>query len=186
MRAMAAKLITQSWKELQERAFAEMGSEGIPIEEIKFKKYAYIKYMGQFQDHETESPVEELTSIADTMLLINAFEDIYGRKYPVASKYPEAGYFISELAVNASFALPKPILKKRPLEDEKPLKETFKGKREVYYKGQWIEFDIWEMDMLNAGNVVRGPAIIEHPATTQFIPPDRKVRFDEYRIIHYS
>jgi N-methylhydantoinase A/oxoprolinase/acetone carboxylase beta subunit len=41
------------------------------------------------------------------------------------------------------------------------------------------------MDELKAGNVVNGPAIIEHPATTFYIPPDRHAAFDERRLIHY-
>jgi N-methylhydantoinase A/oxoprolinase/acetone carboxylase beta subunit len=41
------------------------------------------------------------------------------------------------------------------------------------------------MDELLAGNVVNGPAVIEHPATTLLIPPTHHVEFDARRLIHY-
>jgi acetone carboxylase, beta subunit len=43
----------------------------------------------------------------------------------------------------------------------------------------------YEMDELQAGNVVGGPAVIEHPATTLLIPPTHHVEFDSRRLIHY-
>jgi N-methylhydantoinase A len=185
-RAMTANRITQAWRELKERATTELRSEGISLNGVTFKHFAYMRYTGQFQDYETLSPLEELSSPEDTRSLINAFEDTYGKIYPEGSKYPEAGYMISEVAVIASFALPKPLLERRPLKAEDPPLEAHKSQRKAYYNRQWQEFTVWEMDWLDAGNVVKGPAIIEHPATTLLVPPARQVRFDELRIIHYA
>jgi N-methylhydantoinase A/oxoprolinase/acetone carboxylase beta subunit len=42
------------------------------------------------------------------------------------------------------------------------------------------------MDRLEAGNVVNGPAVIEHPATTLLIPPECHVEFDARRLIHFQ
>lgn len=38
---------------------------------------------------------------------------------------------------------------------------------------------------MRAGNVVNGPAVLEHPATTLLVPPEHHVEFDSRRIIHY-
>jgi N-methylhydantoinase A/oxoprolinase/acetone carboxylase beta subunit len=42
------------------------------------------------------------------------------------------------------------------------------------------------MDLLQAGNRVDGPAIIEHPMTTLVIPPQNYVDFDEHKFIWYK
>jgi N-methylhydantoinase A/oxoprolinase/acetone carboxylase beta subunit len=76
----------------------------------------------------------------------------------------------------------KPNLAKRKLQKSKPSKDAFKAKRQVYWKGSWKPFDTWEMDNLMPGNIVEGPAIIEHPATTFVIPPEYRTRLDEYQI----
>jgi len=51
--------------------------------------------------------------------------------------------------------------------------------------GKWKEFDIWEMDLLEAGNRIDGPAIIEHPMTTLVIPAENYVQFDDHKFIWY-
>jgi N-methylhydantoinase A/oxoprolinase/acetone carboxylase beta subunit len=48
-----------------------------------------------------------------------------------------------------------------------------------------MKFDLWEMDLLQAGNRVGGPAIIEHPMTTLVVPPEKCVELDECKIIWY-
>ena len=79
---------------------------------------------------------------------------------------------------------PKPVLQKYSDLKEKPPEEAFKGEREVYL-GRWINAEIYEMDLLGAGNRIEGPAIIEHPMTTLVVPPDCHVRFNEYRFIDF-
>ena len=40
------------------------------------------------------------------------------------------------------------------------------------------------MEKLAAGNVVKGPAVIELSATTLVVPPDAEVTLDSHRIFH--
>ena len=48
----------------------------------------------------------------------------------------------------------------------------------------WAATEIYEMGLLAAGNVIPGPAILEAPATTLVVPPDRIVELDEHGIFH--
>ncbi len=48
-----------------------------------------------------------------------------------------------------------------------------------------MPFRVYEMDELRPGNLVLGPAIIEHPATTLIVAPGRQAQFDEWRFIRY-
>jgi acetone carboxylase beta subunit len=97
---------------------------------------------------------------------------------------PEMGYAITAVYCEAMVDRIKPVVARYPLKDEKPPQNAYKGKREVYHR-KWTEFDVWEMDLLEAGNRIDGPSIVEHPMTTLVIPPENYVEFDEYKLIWY-
>ncbi len=40
------------------------------------------------------------------------------------------------------------------------------------------------MKLLDAGNIVDGPAVIEAPATTLVVPPNYRVKLDKHRVFH--
>jgi N-methylhydantoinase A/oxoprolinase/acetone carboxylase beta subunit len=42
------------------------------------------------------------------------------------------------------------------------------------------------MDLLEPGNRVNGPAILEHPMTTLVVPPNYHVDMDERKLIWYQ
>ncbi len=185
-RMMAQSAINSAWEELEKLALAEMEAEGIPKEKVKFEHLAYVRYSGQLDDHEVVSPVSRVEKLEDLDSIVEAFEETYEKIYPKAAKFPEAGYMILEVAVVAHAERPKPKIVRKPLAGKKPSEQAFKGEREAYYKGKWVNFSVWEMDEIRAGNELEGPAIIEHPATTLVIPPEYKVRFDEYEFIWFG
>jgi N-methylhydantoinase A len=113
------------------------------------------------------------------------FEHVYTTIYPEQAMYSEVGFQILEVALTAEVATPKPVIPELAMAGKKPPSAAEKGARQVYYRGKNKEFRIYEMDELRAGNVVNGPGIIEHPATTLYIPPGQHVAFDNRRIIHY-
>ncbi len=129
------------------------------------------------------SPVSRINSAEDMDKLIEAFEDLYTKVYAAGATYPEWGYTIYELGVIASVPKIKPALRKYPLEGKEPPKEAYKGEREVYLKGKWVATTLYEMDLLEPGNEIDGPAVVEAPATTLLVPPRTRVRMDEHRVI---
>ncbi|MGY4113297.1 N-methylhydantoinase A/oxoprolinase/acetone carboxylase beta subunit [Aeribacillus sp. SP014] len=71
-----------------------------------------------------------------------------------------------------------------PLSGETPPSEAFLGQRDVYWKGEWIKANIWEMEKLKPGNKIGAFSILESPATTFVIPPGFETYLDEHRIFH--
>ena len=74
----------------------------------------------------------------------------------------------------------KPRITRRPLGKAEPPQKSRKGTRNMYQKGRWLPASLWEMEMLEPGNKIAGPAIIEHPATTLVVPDGRRVEVDEW------
>ena len=78
----------------------------------------------------------------------------------------------------------KPILEKLPLGTSNP-SAAHKGLRQVYLGGSWRTIDLFEMDALKPGHHIKGPAIVEHPATTLVVHPGDEVFLDEWTLLHY-
>ena len=186
VRAAGEQAISTAWEELEVRALAEMRERGIAPDRISLRHFAYVRYAGQLSDHEVVAPVTRLRTDDDLKAVCDAFERVYETVYPSAAKYPEAGYQIMEVAVSATVATPKPSMPLLEHSGATPPPESVKGHRPAYFRGDWHEHRIYDMDQLRAGNVVTGPAIVEHPATTLVIPPGSRARLDERRLIWYE
>jgi len=178
-------LLSEVWQELEERAYEEMEAEGIPREQVRFRHGISARYIGQMATWETPVEKGRIESVEDVDKVIESFERVYTTIYPVAARFPDVGYQITEVSVEAIADKIRPVIPRFALKDKKASKEAYKGQRDAYMDGKWFKFDIWEMDFLTAGNRVDGPAIIEHPMTTLVIPPENYVEFDEHKFIWY-
>ena len=56
-----------------------------------------------------------------------------------------------------------------------------KGVRDVFWGDGYVGTDIYERDLLECGNRIEGPAVIESPDTTYVIPPKWSYTVDKYR-----
>jgi N-methylhydantoinase A/oxoprolinase/acetone carboxylase beta subunit len=138
-----------------------------------------MRYYGQLDDLEVESPVTRLTSGEDVDRVCLAFEDLFTRTYTLAGKPPYPTYLVNEVAVTAQVETVKPAIVKYELEGKEPPKAAFKEKRRIFQRGRWHEANIYEMDELRPGNEIDGLSVIEAPSTTLFLPLDWRARLDE-------
>jgi N-methylhydantoinase A len=178
--------LSAAWQELEERGYEELEKEGIPREKVQFRYGISGRYIGQMSAWEAPVRKGRIESIEDLNGVVDSFERVYTTIYPVAARFPEAGYQITEVYVEAVAQKMKPVIPKHALAGKTPSREASKGQREAYIDGTWVKCNIWEMDLLQAGNRVEGPAIIEHPMTTLVIPPQNYVDFDEHKFIWYK
>jgi len=178
--------LSQAWQEMEERGYAELEAEGIPREAVNFRHGISCRYIGQMSSWEVPVEVARVQSLEDLDKVVGAFEKNYTSIYPSAARYPEAGYQITEVYVEAIAEKPKPVIPAYPVQGKEPPQKAYKGQREAYLDGGWIKFDLWEQDLLEPGNRVDGPAIIEHTMTTFVIPPQNYVELDEHKFMRYN
>ncbi len=176
-------ILNTGWEELERMAINDLQSEGFREEDVDFKQVAYMRYGQQIDDLEVISPFSRINTAEDMDRLIEAFEDLYSKVYTAGAKYPEWGVTIMELGIICSAPKIKPTIRKYPLKGRQPVGEAFKGEREVYRKGKWTATQLYEMDLLRPGNEIDGPAVVEAPSTTLFVPAGRRINMDEYRVI---
>ncbi|MEW4982279.1 MAG: hydantoinase/oxoprolinase family protein [Cycloclasticus sp.] len=180
-----ANEIDTAWRTLEKKAVDEMESEGIDSEDLVYRYGFYGRYMGQLESFETLLESGEAKSAADIDRIIAAFEEMYTNIYPDGARFPDAGYAVTEVFVQAVAPKAMPEITKHELEGVIPPKAAYVESREVSHEGQFYDFKVWQMSELKAGNVIHGPSIIRDPMTTVIIPPEKRVELDEYLILHY-
>ena len=185
IKAAAIDAINAAWESLAIRARRDFELHGWDFDEAVLSRIAYIRFTNQLSDFEVPWPKERLDSLDDLHELIRLFEHVYTTTYPKQALYSEAGHMIMELALSADIETPKPAVPIVEMHGPKPPSAATKGHRDGYWRGRTVDFALFEMDEMQAGNVVNGPAVIEHPATTLLVPPDHHIELDDRRLIHY-
>ncbi len=178
----AARIIGGAWRELEADLLGELLREGFRRDQISLRHLAYMKYYGQLEDVEVESPVPALQSEGDVDRLITRFEEIFAKMFTLAGKPPAPTYLVTEVGLIAEVQTLKPAIVKHELEDKKPRKQAQKGTRKLFHGGKWSEAKLYEMEELRPGNVIDGLAVVEAPNTTFFLPARCRARIDEHGI----
>jgi N-methylhydantoinase A len=176
--------ITRVWQDLEETAIAEMRADGHSRDAIRIKPLLMMRYTGQLEDVEVSAPMKTIKTPEEMRALLAHFEDVYTKINHRVSRYGTVGVSIMELGLTATADKVKPALERRPLGDRNP-SAAHKGTREVFLDGRWRKTDLFEMDRLQPGHEIAGPAIVEHPATTLIVFPGDRVFVDEWTLLHY-
>ncbi|MHA6645909.1 hydantoinase/oxoprolinase family protein [Mesorhizobium sp. A623] len=177
--------VTTVWNDLTKAAVEEMIVDGHPRDKIKTVPFLMMRYTGQLEDVEVMAPLSAIRTADDMRKVIDEFEAVYAKVNHRVSRYGEVGFSITELGLIATADKVKPVLLKRPLGRADP-SSAHKGVREAYIGGRWYKANLYEMDLLQPGHEVIGPAIVEHPATTLVVHPQDRVFVDEWTLLHYS
>ncbi|MEX0799970.1 MAG: hydantoinase/oxoprolinase family protein [Dehalococcoidia bacterium] len=181
-KTFAAQTISGAWEQLEAELLEELQGEGFKRNQISLRQIAYVRYYGQLEDVEVESPAPRLKTAHDVDKLVARFEEIFTKMFTLAGKPPFATHLVTEVSVIAQVDTLKPLVVKHELSGRTPAKSASKGTRPVFYDGRWGDAQLYEMTELKPGNQVKGLAVIEHPATTLFVPPGWRVRIDEHEI----
>ncbi len=186
-RAGIGAMITGAWVGLQDRVALEFGKAGIGRESIRFTHAVRMQYYGQLNDIEFVSPHAALEESAQVDDLIRTFEEAYAKMYASSARSPEFGYLVTHVIVHGTVDVEKPALPDLP---EEPGKPPLKAMRPVHWgrasAGEFVDTEMFQLESIQAGNSIDGPAIIEHTATTFAIPPGRRAKLDGHQIFHLT
>jgi acetone carboxylase, beta subunit len=169
---------------LREKIIDEFAKSGVSEEDVIFRIGFRIQYMGQLRDLAVKTGYEWLEGPESLDEVLASFEELYGKLYARSARSPELGYLITQVVLAGTGEVEKPAIPMEELSEVRPPDEALKGRRDVYWQGKWTEAQVYEMADLRAGNVLRGLAIVEDPATTFVVPPGAAARLDEHRIFH--
>ena len=176
--------INAAWSDLKNQVADAFAKNKIERKTVQFRPYLRIQYQGQINDIEVPVTFDQFSSPDQIGAVIAAFEETYAKIYAASARSPELGYQATLAVMTGVVDVEKPSLPKDELSGKAPAKAASKPSREVFWHDAWVSADIYEMDLLEAGNVIRGMAVVEAPSTTFVVPPKYKAELDEHRIFH--
>jgi len=152
-----------------------LSTEGMTTEQIEFVRSADMSYESQHYYIETPVPCGRLS--ADTRKTISeSFEALHEARYGHRIDSP---LIITNIRLKAIGHIKK--LPMTGIEQGREIPpEAVKPSRKTYLEGKLAETQIYERDLLLAGNVITGPAIVEEPFHTTVVMPGQTVQVDRF------
>ncbi len=169
--------VSELFGELEGRIAGVFEKENVDGGAITIVHELDLRYVGQEHTLAVAVPAS-FTEGAKSQIALD-FDEQHLRVY--GHNAPEEPKEIVSLKVIGLGNVTKPALERIPEGGEAPPPEARLGKRDVYAgKGQYRSFDIYRRDLLRAGNVIRGPAVIEEITATTVVEPGQGCRVDPY------
>jgi N-methylhydantoinase A len=168
------------YEEMEEQARQDLAAERVKKSEMEIQRFADMRYMGQEHTVKVSLPAGKIT--AQAMPDINErFHALHEHTYTFRLDTPVELVNYHMMALGR---VKKPEIKKLDGGEGK-LDDARKGKRRVNFD-EWgfHEADIYERDLLPVGVAIRGPAVVEEPASTTVVFPDQQLTRDEYGFLH--
>src|SRR5699024_80525 len=177
----AGRTLQAAWDELKARVTSEFEKNNYSPEDVDFRLLYRMQFQGQVNDIEIEAPIKEFKNVDDWTKLIETFEEQYSRVYAQSALSPELGYSITGAIVRGIVEVHKPQIPEEPMSGEIPPAEALVDKRQVYWDGEWVEANIYEMEKVRPGNRIGAFSILESTATTLVVPPGFEAILDKNR-----
>jgi N-methylhydantoinase A len=172
--------LTSLFAEMEAEAMVLMREQSIAQERIAFQRFADMRYSGQEHTVKvpiTGGPIEE-RNIAE---IKESFHRLHEQAYSFRLDSPIelVNYHLTALG-----AVEKPQVKRIDARGL-ALGKAEKARRRVNFDELGFhECPVYERDLLPVGEDMRGPLVIEEPASTTVVFPDQSVSRDEHGFLH--
>lgn len=166
---------------LRELARRDFSGEGFDPDRVNYTLELDMKFGGQLNVKRVASPVLQVATQEDMKRIYAAFEKEFSEAYSPLGLNPEAGVEIEAFVLKAS--LPQPH-GDRPTQDDAGADPAAArtGHRPALFSEQAgrVETPVYEMRLLQPGNSLVGPALIESDDTTIVVSPGWSCDVDQW------
>ncbi len=170
-------LVASLYEDMEMEALSEFAPLGIGREDINFVRTAEMRYIGQF--HEVEVPLPNGPISAAT--LQESLESLHRRHqdlYSFSMDWMPAQFLTFRLLATAAKV---PFELKRLEVGVSEVQSAVKRLRNCRWSGREIDTKIFDGNLMRAGMLIAGPAIIEERTTTVVIPEGFTCQVDPFR-----
>lgn len=167
--------LNEEFAKMELEACELLREEGIADEDMNLIRYIDMRYVGQWRSLE----VSAARSIQTLDEILERFHQEHQREFAFSDR--TQGVEIYGLRIAAIGVVPKPELHK--YEPEGTLEEALIEYRDVYFEeaGGFVKTPIYDREKVPVLTEFVGPAIVEQMDSTTVVPPEVRVKVDEYR-----
>ncbi|RMF85596.1 MAG: hydantoinase/oxoprolinase family protein [Nitrospinota bacterium] len=168
--------LAEAYTTLDTQALQWLDREGIPVQEKRVVRSVDMRYLGQ--SFEINVPLEEgVLQQRDFARFAAAFHAQYQTMYGYSDD--KAPLEVIDLRTTVIGTTPKPNLalessSHRSVPGEPEPIET----RQIYFEGEWLQARVYDRSLLQVGDILQGPAIVEQFDTTTFLIPGFTAQID--------
>jgi N-methylhydantoinase A/oxoprolinase/acetone carboxylase beta subunit len=168
-------------RDLMEEARREVESEGLNWDDATVSLELDALYGGQINSKRASSPLLFVESEEDVRQVYDRFEREFSEAFsPLAVNIP-GGVYIDTFVLRVAIPGQDLVLPEFEIRGE-DASAAQAGTRQAYWPqiGDWAETPVYELERLEPGNRLLGPAIIQAPLTTGVIPPGSQFTIDKH------
>jgi N-methylhydantoinase A len=176
------EVVRADFDELEAQARASLTASGVPPEHVTLLRWAGMRYRRQFSEVRVELDLDgRPLALEDLAALVAGFERSYAERYGEGAGHGQDRVEFVRFAIDAIGRTPRPALA-ADTDRGSDGSHARKGERDVY----WVEHadfsatPVYDGARLAPGNVVEGPAVIEHPSTAIVVHPGQRAELDPY------
>jgi N-methylhydantoinase A len=154
----------------------ELSAEGVPRTATRVEWLLELRYSGH--NYEVQVAIERLKGKEDLRRAVQRFHELHGQTFGHSAAGEPVE--IVNLKVRAIGVIPKPNLRRYPFRDERPTNAALIGRRSAYFNSnESVTVSVYNRELLAAGNIVSGPAVIEELTSTTVVHPNHVARVDD-------
>ncbi len=170
------RTINELYADMREEALGDVGAFGVTEDDLVFEKSAEVRYQGQYHVLEIHLPPGEI-GLADMKSLEEDFHKLHKELFTFS--LPWVAMELINVRLTAKIK-----------SDKLPIREVVPGTNDAskaiinvadcYFDNVCSPTPIYDESLLEAGNVIRGSAIIQAPTATTVIPANMVCTVDPY------
>jgi N-methylhydantoinase A len=174
-----------AWRErfaaLERTLRDKMTSENLPVERLETRRAVELQFRGQV--HPVRVPVDDADLSRDDggEGVIARFVELYEARYGAGTSYRRAGVEAMIFVVEGSAPLDIPVPEPEA-DSNADASHARTGERDVYFKelDGFAPVGIYEVERLEAGHELSGPAVAEAEDTTVVVHPGQRLWVDGF------
>jgi len=171
--------LNQLYLDIAEEGTKTLNAEGIASERISTSYDMDMRYIGQYSEVTVPFEIGKDRKISHE--LFNSIVAAFHERHDILYGYslPNAKVEIVNLRLSCKGITDKPEMRKHDYKG-KDASPALKNKRRAFFEGRFMETLVYDVEKLEFGNRVSGPALLEQATTTVVVPPRWVVTCDEY------
>lgn len=168
------------YERLESQARTALIAEGFASESMHIARAADMRYFGQAWEVRVDVPPGSFDRAAADVA-VGSFHDAHERAYGYSyAEHPDQHVEWVNFRVVGTGPIQRPALEPRQRTVSTDVGRAATGTRPIYFDGQFTDTPIYARALLEPGDGIVGPAIVEEFGSTTVIFPRLSARVDEY------